>query len=233
MKAEIANRFVALAKSIALRYKSRAESIDDLIQVANVGLMNAIERFDPEAGNAFVAFAAPTIHGELKRHFRDHVSSLRLPRGIYERIGKIELATGKLRGELGREPETAEIAAVVQCSPDQVLEALEGADSRHPSSLRRDEEQESGILEEHLGTEDEGFELTEDRITTREALVDLDPEDQKIIILRFQDEMSQSQIADQIGCSQMQVSRKLKQILDQLHESISNSGPVQVGASHH
>jgi RNA polymerase sigma-B factor len=233
VRAEIANRFLAFAKSIALRYKSRAESLDDLIQVANVGLMNAVDRYDPESGNPFVAFAAPTIHGELKRHFRDHVSSLRLPRGVYERIGKVEMATSRLRGELGREPETAEIARAVQCTEDEVREAWQGADSRHPTALRREEDEESGILEEHLGVEDDGFELIENRITTREALEDLDPQDRAIIVLRYRDELSQSQIANQIGCSQMQISRKLRQILDQLNESIRNPAPTEIGASHH
>lgn len=210
---------MAFAKSIALRYAGGAESTDDLVQVANVGLMNAIKRYDPASGNPFVAFASPTINGELKRHFRDRVSTVRLPRGVYERIGRIEIAGNSLRGQLGREPTTEEIAAAVHCSPTEVEEAAQGIDSRHPTPLRRDDaDREHGVLEEHLGALDQAFDLVEDRIATNAALKQLAPEERRIIALRFGHELSQSQIATRVGCSQMQVSRKLKQILNRLTE---------------
>lgn len=233
VRTEIANRFMPFAKSIALRYTSTAEPTDDLIQVASVGLMNAIKRYDPDSGHPFVAFASPTIHGELKRHFRDRVSGLRLPRGVYERVGRIEIVISNLRGELGREPTTTEIAESMQISELEVEEAREAVDSRHPKPLKRDEDgDEAGGLEEHLGIVDQGFDLAEERIAVSEALSQLDAEDRTIILLRFWDELSQSEIADRVGCSQMQISRKLRQILDRLNELVGapEAGQVTAGS---
>ncbi len=223
VREEIATRFLPFAKSIALRYRSSAEPFDDLVQVANLGLMNAIDRFDHESGHPFTAFASATINGELKRHFRDRVSSVRLPRGVYERVGRAEIATSELRGSLGREPSTEEIADAADCSPDQIEEAQLGVAVRHPLPLQWDDEDDEagGVLEEHVGVEDRDFRLAEDHILAIEALEKLDSEDRLIIVLRFRDELSQSEIAGRLGCSQMQVSRRLRRILDELNERMA------------
>ena len=220
VREEIATRFLPFAKSIALRYRSSAEPFDDLIQVANLGLMNAIDRFDPESGHPFTAFASATINGELKRHFRDRVSSVRLPRGVYERVGRAEIATSELRGSLGREPSNEEIAEAADCSPDQVEEAQLGVAVRHPVPLQTDDDEVegSGILEDHVGVEDPDFGLAEDRMLALNVLEKLEGDDRTIIVLRYRDELSQSEIADRLGCSQMQISRRLRKILDELNE---------------
>lgn len=219
VRAEIASRFVSFAKSIALRYATPAESSDDLVQVANVGLMNAISRYNADSGNPFLSFASPTIHGELKRHFRDRVSSVRLPRGVYERVGRMEAATRTLRGDLGREPTDSELARSACCSEREVDEAREAVEARHPTPLKRGSKDDgAGVFEEHFGSPDQGFSLAEDRMVASAALRKLSRNEREMIVLRYRDELSQSQIAARVGCSQMQVSRKLRQILDRLGE---------------
>lgn len=223
---ELIERFRPYAKSIALRYRGTAERTEDLIQVANLGLLNAIDRYDPESGSTFLAFASPTVHGELKRHFRDRVSSLRLPRAIYERVGKIEATVGQLRSDLGTEPSSSDIAQLLGCSRDEVEEALEATRSRHPAPLWHDEG-EDGVSEEHLGSDDRELESSEIRLDATRALKMLSGDDRSMIELRFKNELSQSQIADRMGCSQMQVSRKLRQILDRLEKAMETDEAEQ------
>lgn len=225
VRAELVDRFLAFAKSIAIRYSGPAESTDDLVQVASLGLMNAIERFDPENGSPFIAFASATINGELKRHFRDRVSGIRLPRDLYERVGQFERAVSSLRGDLAREPTVPEMAEAMGCSGDQILEVKDAIGARHPISFaREDSETADGVLEDHLGREDAEFEHCETRIFTEEMLSDLEGWDLLLINLRFREQLSQSQIADQLGCSQMHVSRNLRRILESLnHKLVGNT----------
>ncbi len=220
VRAELAQRFLAYAKSIGIRYRGQAESTEDLVQVASVGLMNAIERYDPSRGLPFIAFASPTIHGELKRHFRDRVSTLKVPRAVYERIGDMESVIADLRTGLAHEPSTDEIADAMGCSEGDVLEARMATQARNPEGFIDSSDDEGRNSEELLGIEDEGFGLAEDRSVTREALSELDDRDRAILTLRFRDELSQSQIAKSLGCSQMQVSRRLRSILDALHDRV-------------
>lgn len=236
VRAEIANRFISFAKSIALRYATPAESSDDLVQVANVGLMNAISRYDPDSGNPFLSFASPTIHGELKRHFRDRVSSVRLPRGVYERVGRMEAATRTLRSDLGREPTVSELAQSARCSEREIGEAREAIEARHPTPLKRDSSEEgTGVFEEHFGSPDQSFQLAEDRMVAGAAISKLSRDEREMIVLRYRDELSQSQIAARVGCSQMQVSRKLRQILDRLGDLTQRPGeqPAATGEGSH
>lgn len=217
----LAERFLPFAKSIALRYKGRAEDVDDLIQVANLGLMKAIDRFDPERGYVFMAFASSTIHGELKRHFRDRVSTVRLPRSIYERIGDIEAVSSDLRHELRREPSPSEIAEALGCPVEEVLDSFGATKARHPLPLQFESEDEDGLLEERVGAEDEAFGLTDDRLAVGMAIAELGPEDRTLLEMRFGADLPQREIGARLGCSQMNVSRRLRRLLDGLNEKIT------------
>ena len=210
---ELTERFLPYAKSIAIRYRSEAESLDDLIQIASLGLVNAIDRYDPERGLPFLAFASPTIHGELKRHFRDRVSAVRIPRGIYERIGRLESVERDLDGNSDRPASAAEVAEAMGCTAEQVLEAREAVRTRHAIGLDSPGRDEETTLEETIGSEDLGYEKVDERILLSDVLGGLERSDREIVILRYREELSQSQIATHIGCSQMHVSQKAQKDL--------------------
>src|SRR4051795_5404917 len=135
LREELIGRYMSFAKGLALRYRGASESVDDLIQVANLGLVNAVDRFDPERGTPFAAFAAPTILGELKRHFRDRVWTVRVPRGLHDRMAEVDKAMSKLTVELQRSPSVAELAERLEVDPTDVLEVLEANRNRRPLSL--------------------------------------------------------------------------------------------------
>ena len=220
---ELVNRYLAFAKSVAVRYRSQAESLDDLVQVASLGLVNAVNRFDPERGVPFIAFASPTITGELKRHFRDRTSAMRLPRSLYDRIGQIDIVVSDLTNQHNREPSITEIAAEMGCPEDEITEAFEAGSNRHPISLDQGPasiDDDSGSPAEWLGREDSRFENAESRIMLRAAMDDLSSEERMVIQLRFRDELTQSEIAEKIGHSQMHVSRMLRRILDRMSERL-------------
>lgn len=220
---ELINRYLAFAKSVAVRYRSQSESLDDLVQVASLGLVNAVSRFDPERGIPFIAFASPTITGELKRHFRDRTTVVRLPRSLYDRIGQIDSVSADLTNRLNREPSIAEIAAEMCCPESEVFEAFEAGLNRHPISLDHGSgpnDEDSAAPAEWLGREDSRFELTEQRIMLKSAIDELSDEEQTVIRLRFQDEMTQSEIAERIGHSQMHVSRMLRKILNRMSDRL-------------
>lgn len=219
VRSELADRFLGFAKSIALRYRSRAENTEDLMQVAYVGLMNAIDRFEPARSLPFTSFAGPTINGELKRHYRDRISSIRIPRSVYERVGDLETTVSRLRASLVHEPTTAEIAEALHCSSEQVDEANEVRQSRHPLPLQGGGlTDDDPTLEDRIGNVDSGYEKTEDLMVAAEAMDDLSPADRDIVTMRFRDDMTQSEIADRCDCSQMQISRRLRSIVDHLRE---------------
>lgn len=220
---ELVNRYLAFAKSVAVRYRSQAEALDDLVQVASLGLVNAISRFDPDRGVPFIAFASPTITGELKRHFRDRTSSLRLPRSLYDRIGQIDIVASDLTNRLNREPSVAEIADEMNCCEGEVIEAYEAGHNRHPVSLDQglgSTEEDSPSPAEWLGREDAGFDRAESRILLHDAMDELSGEERMVLTLRFRDELTQSEIAEKIGHSQMHVSRMLRRILDRMGDRL-------------
>ncbi len=222
VRAELAGRFLAFAKSVAIRYSGPAEPLEDLVQVASVGLMNAIDRFEPGNGAPFLAFASATINGELKRHFRDRVASLRLPRDLYERIGEMERTTTYLRSDLAREPTPDELAEAMGCGVEKVYECLSAVSSRHPLPIARGDGDGADTLhEDHIGVVDRELDRSESRIITAQILESLDPFDREMIELRFSEELSQGQIAERLGCSQMHVSRNLRRILDGLEDHLS------------
>lgn len=224
VRAELASRFLAFAKSIAVRYRGKAEALDDLVQVASVGLMNAIERYDPDKGIPFLAFASPTIHGELKRHFRDRVSTMKVPRSVYDRIGQMDSIVADLRTSLSHEPTSEEIADAMSCSREDVLEAREATQTRNPVGFGSGTDGDDRMTEEHLGTVDDGFEKSEDRIVAAEALGELDRDSREIVVMRFRDDMTQNEMADRLGCSQMQVSRRIRAILERMNQTVSPAG---------
>jgi RNA polymerase sigma-B factor len=219
---ELVRRYLPFAKNLALRYRGASESFDDLLQVANLGLVNAIDRFDPARGTPFAAFASPTILGELKRHFRDRVWTVRVPRGLHDRMAEVDKATTELTVTLQRSPSVGEIAKRLELDPADVLEVLEANHNRRPLSLDRPlGDEEESPASEWIGDEDEGFELVEDKLTLEGVLPQLDERERLILKLRFVDDMTQSQIAEQIGHSQMHVSRILRRTLDRIREEVA------------
>ena len=223
---EIVRRYLPFAKNLALRYRGASESFDDLYQVASLGLVNAVDRFDPARGTPFTAFASPTILGELKRHFRDRVWTVRVPRGLHDRMAEVEKAISELTVKLQRSPSVGEIAERLEIDPTDVLEVLEANHNRRPLSLDRPvggDEDESPAAE-WVGDEDAGFELVEDKLALEEVLPQLDDRERMVLKLRFVDDLTQSQIAEQIGHSQMHVSRILRRALDKLRAEVGEDG---------
>jgi RNA polymerase sigma-B factor len=220
---ELVRRNMPFAKRLALRYRGASESFDDLLQVANLGLINAIDRFEPDRGIPFTAFASPTILGELKRHFRDRVWTVRVPRGLHDRMAEVDKAITELTKRLQRSPSVAEIAERLELEQTDVLEVLEANHNRRPLSLDRPaggEDADETAPVEWVGSEDEGFELVEGRIALDAALPFLDERERLVLRLRFVDDLTQSQIAEQIGHSQMHVSRILRRALARIREQI-------------
>jgi RNA polymerase sigma-B factor len=220
---ELIEHYMPFAKRLALRYRGASESFDDLLQVANLGLVNAVDRFDPARGIPFTAFASPTILGELKRHFRDRVWTVRVPRGLHDRMAEVDKAIAELTKELQRSPSVGEIAARLELEQTDVLEAMEADHNRRPLSLDRPagpEDSEDAPPTEWIGEEDEAYELVEGRIALDAALPYLDERERLVLRLRFAEDMTQSQIAERIGHSQMHVSRILRRALARIREQI-------------
>jgi RNA polymerase sigma-B factor len=223
IREELVRRNMPFAKRLALRYRGASEPFDDLLQVATLGLINAIDRFDPERGIPFTAFASPTILGELKRHFRDRVWTVRVPRGLHDRMGEVEKAITELTKELQRSPSVGEIAERLEIEQTDVLEVMEADHNRRPLSLDRpanQEDSEESPPAEWIGSEDKAFELVEGRIALEEALPYLDDRERLVLHLRFVEDMTQSQIAERIGHSQMHVSRILRRALARIRDQI-------------
>ena len=218
-RAELAERLLPLARDLALRYSYTDEPIDDLVQVASIGLVKAIDRFDPERGSKFTSYAAPTILGELKRHFRDKGWSLHVPRDLQERTLAVTRESEVLSKQLGRSPSVREVADALGCTTEEVLEAQEAAASYEAASLdapaARDDD-ESASLVDLLGGEDPSYELVDDRqaiASTWKALPDVERE---VLELRFMHDLTQREIGERIGYSQMHVSRLLRRALTRL-----------------
>jgi RNA polymerase sigma-B factor len=223
---ELVRRYLPFAKNLALRYRGASESFDDLLQVASLGLVNAIDRFDPSRGTPFAAFASPTILGELKRHFRDRVWTVRVPRGLHDRMAEVEKAVAELTVTLQRSPSVSEIAKRLEVDPTDVLEVLEANHNRRPLSLDRPVggDEEESPASEWIGDEDEGFELIEDKLALEGVLPHLDERERVVLQLRFVEDMTQSQIAERIGHSQMHVSRILRRTLERIREEVAEQG---------
>jgi RNA polymerase sigma-B factor len=218
---ELVNRFLPLARKLARRYSGAREPFEDLLQVASLGLVKAIDRFDVERGTAFSSFAVPTILGELKRYFRDLGWSVHVPRGAQELALKVEEAKQQLTARTGRPPSVPELAQYLELAVDDVIEALETAAAHHCVSLdtpRDDGEGESGTLADSFGAEDERLELVDASVSIAAAARHLPARERRVLLLRFVEDRTQTQIAEIIGVSQMQVSRILRRALAQLRE---------------
>jgi RNA polymerase sigma-B factor len=227
---ELVTRYLPYARSLAMRYSGASEPLDDLIQVANVGLLGAVDRFDPERGIPFVAFAAPTILGELKRYFRDRAWTVRVPRALHDRIAEVDNTVETLTVKLQRSPTVAEIAKEMGIEEIAVLEVMEANRNRRPLSMDRpmtSESDEETTPSDWLGAEDESYELVEDRAVLHGVLPELGEREREVLRLRFVEEMTQSQIAQQIGCSQMHVSRILRKTLDEIRRLTGNGSSAQ------
>ncbi len=220
---DLAQRFMPLARSLALRYRHGSEPFEDLYQVACLGLVKAINRFDPSRGTNFQAFASPTILGELKRHFRDRVMPIHLPRGLKEDIYEVGELTEELVGELDREPNISELAGRATLSESEVAEAVQAARALRPASLDAPTAEESGdaaALVETVGGADRELELAEVRMAIWRAFRVLDRRERAVIRMRFVSDFTQDQIADRIGVSQVHVSRILRGALAKLRVAV-------------
>jgi RNA polymerase sigma-B factor len=218
-KDQLVRMFLPLAENIARRFVGRGESLDDLIQVASLGLVQAIDRFDRERGVRFSTFATVTIVGELKRHFRDHGWSIRVPRNLQESTLVVNRAVGELWQELGRSPTAEDVARRIHLSVDEVLESMEAASAYSTTSLEAPIDSEGLTVGDTLGDADPAFDISEKWVAIEPAIRRLPPREQRILLLRFFKGMTQAEIAEQIGISQMHVSRLLIRTLRWLREA--------------
>jgi len=228
VREELVRRFEPLARSVARRYHSRGEPIDDLTQVATVGLLKAIDRFDPARGYAFTSYAMPTMLGELKRYFRDSGWALHVPRGVKERAVELAGASEKLSSRLGRSPSVAELAQELGVSEEQTLEAIEAYHARHAAPLDHasDDEDSSPLSPAQLlGAEDERLEQAEYLSMIAKGVDSLSESDRMILFLRFGRDLTQSEIARRVGTSQMQVSRLLRAAIEKIRQASGEDQP--------
>jgi RNA polymerase sigma-B factor len=217
---ELIERYMPLARSLALRYRRASEPLDDLIQVASVGLVKAVDRWDPERGLAFSSYAVPTILGELRRYFRDHTWDVRPARDLQELCLSVEAAREKLWADLGHSPTVADLAERLDRSPEEVVEALQATEGRSVRSLDapvHEEEGDSASAGDLMGSDDPGYDRVEAGITIERMTGILDDRAREILRLRFQEDLLQSEIAEQVGCSQMHVSRIIRSSLERLY----------------
>jgi RNA polymerase sigma-B factor len=230
VREELVRRYLPFARSLALRYAGGGEPSDDLVQVASVGLIAAIDRFDPSRGVPFAAFASPTILGELRRHFRDRVWTLRVPRGLQERIRAVEASITKLSNDLERSPTVLEIAEQLELSEDEVLEALEASGARRTISLDQpvagSDDAGDSSMGDRLGGDDPSFELVEERAALRSGFRVLNDLEREVLRLRFVEDLTQSKIAAEVGYSQMHVSRILRRALDRMRDTARHDASV-------
>ncbi|MFH8723878.1 SigB/SigF/SigG family RNA polymerase sigma factor [Streptomyces termitum] len=224
-KAELRHRLVRmhlpLVEHLARRFRNRGEPLDDLTQVATIGLIKSVDRFDPERGVEFSTYATPTVVGEIKRHFRDKGWAVRVPRRLQELRLSLTTATAELSQQHGRSPTVHELAERLGISEEEVLEGLESANAYSTLSLDvPDTDDESPAVADTLGAEDEALEGVEYRESLKPLLEDLPPREKRILLLRFFGNMTQSQIAQEVGISQMHVSRLLARTLAQLRDKL-------------
>ncbi len=222
---ELVERFLPLATQLARRYRRSAEPLEDLVQVASVGLLKAIDRFDPERGTAFSSFAVPTIAGELKRYFRDKGWAIRVPRDLQELAQRVDRTTDRLTHELSRAPTVSEIADDLGITLEQVLDAREAAAAYRADSLDQPccDDQDATRLADTLGAPEPGY-LQAEHAATLEAMMSvLSDREREILRLRFAEDLTQSEIGQRVGASQMHISRLLRQAVSRLRETAQAS----------
>jgi RNA polymerase sigma-B factor len=226
---ELIERYMSLVRSLARRYSHRGEQLDDLVQIGAIGLIKAIDRFDLDRGVELTTYATPNIIGEIKRHFRDKGWSVRVPRGLQELNVQISKLVEQLTVQLSRSPTIAELAEAAGVEEESVLEALESGRAYSAVSLspgaNSDEEGELDPLES-LGEVEHEYEISEDRAVLAPGFKVLDQRERKILHLRFFSGLTQSQIADEIGISQMHVSRLIRRSLEKIRAEIAEETEV-------
>jgi RNA polymerase sigma-B factor len=214
-------RFLPLARRLAARYQRRGEDLDDLVQVALLALVKAVDGFHPERGVAFTSYAVPTIVGELKRHFRDRTWAVHVPRDLQERALKVASTATHLEARLGRAPTARELGDKLGVSIEEVLEASQAAEALGAESLNRplagDEPEGDSVLDQ-IGVVDDGYGRVEAGATLERYLAVLDERSREVLRLRFEEDLSQQEIAQMIGCSQMHVSRLIRQAVERLQK---------------
>jgi RNA polymerase sigma-B factor len=218
-------RMMPLVRSLARRYANRGEPLDDLEQVGCVGLIKAVDRFDLDRELRFSTFAVPTILGEIKRHFRDRAWSVRVSRGLQELSARVTREVDRLSTKLGRSPTVADLAKATGATPEQVLEALQGAQAY--STVPLDEPLgEDGEPVARIGAEDPAYAAAEERIELARGLRALNERERRIVLLRFFAGLTQREIAERVGISQMHVSRLLRRSLERMGDSLAGSPPA-------
>jgi len=222
MRDRLVTGFLPIARHIARRFAHRGEPLDDLVQVATVGLINAVDRYSPDKGTDFFSFAVPTISGEVRRHFRDQGWSMRVPRRLKDMHVSINGAVSELSQRLGRAPKPSEIAERLGVPVAEVLEGLEASEAYRSSSLDEmlSSEQGSATVGELVGEADAELDRVDYRQALRPVLAELAERERTIVMLRFFGNMTQTQIAEQVGISQMHVSRLLTQTLGRLRSRL-------------
>jgi RNA polymerase sigma-B factor len=213
---ELAAEFLPLAEYFARRFSGRGEPIEDLTQTASLGLLNAIDRFDLDRGVPFATYAAATIVGELKRHFRDRGWALRVPRNVQETSILVNRTMSSLWQDLGRAPTVPEIASAADIGEDDVLQALDALQAYTTDSLDAPTSDASSTAAESIGQEDQSFQISEEWLSIAPALRDLPERERMILYLRFFEGKTQTEIAEELGISQMHVSRLVSQSLEKL-----------------
>ena len=227
LRAALVERYLPLARSIARRYARGAEPLDDLMQVASVGLIKALDRFDPERGVAFSSFAVPTIAGEVRRYFRDRTWAVRPPRDLQERALAVEKTSEELTNRLGRSPTVRQIGQALELQDEDVLEAMQALRAGNATSFSSprgsDEDGGERTLEDTLGADEGGFAQAEHRVVYQQLARALTARERRVVELRFGEDMTQEEIGREVGVSQMQVSRILRQALAKLEGEARSS----------
>ena len=224
---ELVQRLLPLARRMARRYRRSDEPLDDLVQVATLGLIKAIDRFDPARETAFSSYAVPTMLGELKRYFRDNGWAVHVPRGMQERVMQVDNASRTCRASSAARRRRSEVAETLDLATEQVLEAMEAAcayDAVSLESYRFGDEGDGETYAESIGVEDERFELVEYGATIAPTLQALPARDRIVLHLRFVEDLTQAEIAERVGVSQMHVSRLIRRALERLRTVAEHAG---------
>lgn len=228
---QLVERYLPLARRLARRYQHTDEPIEDLIQVASIGLLKAVDRFDCSREVMFSSYAVPTILGELKRHFRDRTWSVRVPRDLQELALRVDQTVARLSLGQRRSPSVGEVARAVEASEEQVLDALEAMGAYRASSLdspRSSRDEETETVADALGSHDHGFDRAEERATLEPLLGRISERERTVLKLRFGNDLTQAEIGARIGVSQMQVSRLIRQALTRLRAGVNADADAAV-----
>ncbi len=223
---ELVMSHLNLVRFLSAKFKNRGEPLDDLVQVGTIGLIKAIDRFDPDRGLEFTTYATPTIMGEIKRHFRDKGWSVRVPRRLQELAPKVNQATDELTKELQRSPSTEEVADRLGITVDEVLEAMESSSAYSSVPLEgsaSDDEDAPSVIDRYASI-DQDLAASDDRMVVEQTISEFSPREQEVIRMRFEDGLTQVEIAKRLGVSQVQVSRLLRRTLKKLQDKIDPEG---------